>query len=110
MAYFNQSDVTDMIAQLMDAIESEPDRDRRQAMAVSCVRAISDRLGGSLSRLCYEGKKMGVPTWQIAQDLGISQRAVHRLTRKYAADHGIRNPLDPIEIEGSVDIRDQIDL
>ena len=110
MAYFNQSDVTDMIAQLMDAVESEPDRERRQAMALSCINAINTRLSDSLARLCYDGKKVGVPTWQIANDLGISQRAVLRLTRKYAADNGLKNVLDPIEIEGSIDIRDQIDL
>lgn len=110
MAYLKYSDVSDSIAQILSAIDDEPEPDKRAELLKNFIRSASDQLVDPLARVCFEKRTLGQPSDVIATDLGISQRAVVRLIRKRARDTGTRSPLDPIQIDGFFDISDHVRL
>lgn len=110
MAYIKYSDMHDSVAQILGAIEDEPNPEERSKLLNRFITAVSDQLVDVLARICFERRSHGVPSDIIAIDLGISQRAVLRLIRKRAADTGVKSPLDRIEIDGYFDIRDYVTL
>ncbi len=105
MSYVKSSDVSDQIVNLFSSIAQETDTDRRKKLVLSAATSASKELEKALTKLCYELKTQGVPTDVIAIDLGISQRAVIRAIRKYAKTSGLYNPLRPIDVFDSFDIR-----
>ncbi len=110
MSYVKHSDVSDSIAHIVSSIEQEPNVQQRKLLISNYIKTASSQLVKPLARLCFELKVAGEPTDVIATELGISRRAVIRLIRKWAADNGIRNPLDNIEVNGFFDIRDHVDM
>ena len=110
MAYLKYSDVTDSIAQIIAAIEDEPELSKRTELLNNFIRSVSVQLVNPLAQLCFERRAQGEPSDVIAIDLGLSQRAVLRLIRKRAVDLGVKSPLDRIEIIDYFDIRDHVSL
>jgi len=108
MTYLKYSDVTDSVAQIIAAIEDEPELTKRTELLNNFIRSVSVQLVDPLARLCFDRRSQGDPSDVLAIDLGISQRAVLRLIRKRAIDTGVKSPLDRIEIDGYFDIRDHI--
>ena len=110
MAYVKHSGISDSVAQIVAAIEEEPDLDKRADLYNNLISSVSTQLERPLARLCYQKKTLGEPSDITAIKLGISQRAVLRAIRKWARDNNLKSPLDRIQIENVIDIQSHIRL
>lgn len=110
MAYVKYSGVSDSVAQIVSAIEEEPDLDKRADLYNNLITSVSTQITGPIARLCYQKKTLGEPSDITAIKLGISQRAVLRCIRRWASDNGLKSPLDRIQVDSVIDIRDYVRL
>ena len=105
MAYVNHSGVGDIVAQLMDAIDSEPTPTSRMKLIHTLNTTLGQRLTDTCARLAYELKTQGMSTAEIGTELGLSGRHIIRLIRSYSRYNNIRNPLDKVDTGHAIDIR-----
>jgi DNA-directed RNA polymerase specialized sigma24 family protein len=108
MAYFNSADISESIARVLDEIEKERDPNDRVGLLNAFMRTTSQILTSSLQRVTYDLYLQGITTSDIANSLGMSQRAVKRLIAGRARATGAPNPLLQHDIEGFVDIRELV--
>lgn len=109
MSYFKHSDVGDTVDRLLGIVAEEPDIERKSALVVALMDAISGRLSRIVAAICYDAYLAGTASDITAVRLGISQRAVKRFVRAEAARRGERNPLRNREVSEFLDIRDRLE-
>lgn len=105
MPYFNYADVSESISAVIDEIEKERDPLDRSRLLKSFIETTSTLLTSSMQRLCFDLFKAGLQTSEIADQTGLSQRAVKRLIGARATSIGVPNPLIAERIDSSIDIR-----
>jgi hypothetical protein len=110
MAYVKYSDVSDSLAPLIAAINGDDDPRTRSESVKALISAASKEISLLLEKTCYDLKALGEPTDKISIDLGISQRAVLRIIRRFAKTNDLPNPMDRVRIDSWFDIRDYLDL
>lgn len=110
MAYVKYSDVADSLAPLVAAINEDDDPKTRSESVKAFISAASKEISLLLEKTCYDLKTLGEPTDKISIDLGISQRAVLRIIRRFAKTNDLPNPMDRVRIDSWFDIRDYLDL
>ena len=73
------------------------EHERLPAQRAKSLQALMSELADHVYRItkqtCYDLKKEGWVTGQIADELGLSERMVKHLIKTHADDTGVRNPL-----------------
>jgi DNA-directed RNA polymerase specialized sigma subunit len=103
--YFKYADISESISAVIDEIEKERDPHDRSRLLQSFMSVASSRLTSSLQRLCFDLFKEGMTTSDIANEIGMSQRAVKRLISARATTIGVPNPLVAELVNDHIDIR-----
>ena len=91
-AYVNHQAMGD----LFRPIEHEPNPIQRAMSLKTLVNELASHVYDLAKATCYDLKASGWSTGQIADEIGLSERAVKRVISEYAEDKGIRNPLKQV--------------
>lgn len=84
---------------LFRPLEHDNNPTQRAKSLQALMSEISDHVYRITKKTCFDLKKQGWVTGQIADELGLSERMVKALIKTHAEDTGVRNPLVKHQIQ-----------
>lgn len=103
-------ELADSIDMIMTVIEDEPMLSVRADTIRSYILISNARLTDLIAELVWKMRGQGYQEHEIAERLGISERATRRSYRRYKRKSGKTNPTNVIDRDGYVDLADLMAL